>query len=265
MITFPYSKINLGLKIVNKRIDGFHNIESVFLPIPLFDSLEFGKSTSFSLKTYGNTLNINTEENILYRAWILMNNRFNIPPVDIFLIKNIPFASGLGGASADAAFFVKEINSFFNLGLSLKELSNLVLYLGSDCNFFLFDKPAYVTGRGEQVVPIDFNLTGFYLMLIVPDFKISTKYAFNNILIKNSSVDIKNTVLSKDFKIWQQTLKNDFEAIIPKSLMIIKDKLYESGALYASLTGSGSAFYGIFKTEPKNINIAKSLTFILKL
>ncbi len=264
MICFPNAKINLGLQVTRLREDGFHNLRSVVCPVPLYDAVEFKASEKFSLTVWGTGGEQLFKNNLIEKGWQLLSKRFDISAVEVHLLKNIPVGSGLGGGSADAIFFLKELLAHFQVNLAEKELLQLAAELCSDCSFFVFNKPAYVIGRGNVVEPLDFSLAGFYLMLVVPDEPVSTPEAFRRIVPKAPEYNLKKVVMQQDFDAWQKILKNDFEAVVPKHLLSIKQRLYDAGALYASLTGSGSAFYGIFKNQPEAVNIPNAKTVVLR-
>ena len=251
MICFPNAKINLGLQVALKREDGFHNLRSVFYPVLINDVLEIKKSDRFSLTLWGNTIPQPTEQNLIVKAWKLLSERYDISPVEVHLIKNIPVGSGLGGGSSDASFFMKEILNLFNIEISSKEIIKLTEQVCSDCPFFTVNQPAYVIGKGNVIESLEFNLKGYHLALIIPGETVSTQNAFRLINPKVPRYNLKKLVLTKHISQWKEQLSNDFESILSKDLLKIKNQLYDAGALYASLTGSGSAFYGIFANKPE--------------
>ncbi len=250
MLLFPNAKINLGLTVENKRDDGYYNINTVIYPIPFYDVLEFLKAKRFSINIWGKNSNIPVKDNSLSKVFKLLREKFNIPPVKVNLLKNIPAGSGLGGGSSDAAFFLKGLNEYFNLNLSNTDLLKYAASLCGDCPFFINNRPAFIYGKGDIVEPLNINFKGYYLLLVFPDTMILTKNAYSSISVKNKSRKIKETVMSRDFDVWKKFLINDFETIIPENIKRIKNMLYDAGALYASMTGSGSTFYGIFKEKP---------------
>ncbi len=265
MICFSNAKINLGLQVTRFREDGFHNLRSVVYPVPLYDGVEFKPSEKFLLTVWGTGGEQLNKNNLIEKGWQLLSKRFDIPAVEVHLLKTIPVGSGLGGGSADAIFFLKEVLTHFQVELAEKELLQLAADLCSDCPFFVFNRPAYVIGRGNVVEPLDFSLAGYFLMLVFPDVSVSTPDAFKRIVPKAPEYNLKKVVLEKDFEAWQKILKNDFESVVPKHLLTIKTKLYDAGALYASLTGSGSAFYGIFKNKPEAVGIQNAKTVVLRM
>lgn len=254
MITFPNAKINLGLNIVSKRPDGYHNLETIFYPIPLRDSLEIGVLDSSHNKSYkfhqsGIKLEGDASTNLVVKAYNLLKEEYKLPPIEIYLHKNIPTGAGLGGGSADAAFMLKLLNDKFSLNLSTSQLENYAATLGADCAFFIQNKPTFAEGIGTKFTPIDLDLKGYDLFLIKPDLFISTQMAFAKIKpqpAKHSPYKLASLPLEE----WRTKLTNDFEdSLFPElpQLAEIKDYLYNNGAIYASLSGSGSTVYGIFK------------------
>lgn len=253
MILFANGKINLGLHIKGKRADGFHDIETVLYPIPFFDVIEFYPASRFDLKIYGINIPGSIEENLVFKAFRLMQNKYSVPEIEIHLIKNIPAGSGLGGGSSDAAHLLSGLNRFFQLGLNNEQLKKLAGELGSDCPFFIENKPVIASGKGDVFHEIDLSLKGYFLVLAFPDFSIKTKEAYS--LVKEPSTQKTNlhNVIKQPIEKWNTLLANDFENVIfpryPK-LEVLKDELIRNGAIYASLTGSGSTVYGIFKNRP---------------
>ena len=252
MLVFPNAKINLGLFITEKRTDGFHNLESLFLPIPLCDILEVTVTTEdTSLVCTGESSDIPTEKNIVYKAWRLLQEACGIGPVKIHLHKIIPSGAGMGGGSSDGTFMLKALNELFNLNLSIDRLEELSAHLGSDCPFFVQNKAALISGRGEVVNPVDFSLGGKYLELVNPRIHISTAQAFQGIQPQPSNFDWKKLIESQELN---KTLSNDFEPQVFKlfpEIQIIKERLLNAGAYYASMSGTGSTVYGIFNEKPE--------------
>lgn len=253
MILFANAKINLGLQIRGKRTDGFHNLETVLYPIPFFDVIEFNAASRFDLKIYGINIPCSTEENLVSKAFRLIQSNYSIPPIKIHLIKNIPTGSGLGGGSSDAAYLMSGLNRFFQLGLNNEQLKQLAGELGSDCPFFIENKPVIASGKGDVFQQTDLSLKGYFLALAFPDFSIETKEAYS--LIKEPFTQKTNLpdVINQPIEKWDTLLSNDFENVIfpryPK-LGTLKNQFIKNGATYASLTGSGSTVYGIFKNKP---------------
>jgi len=251
MITFPNAKINLGLNIVRKREDGYHDIESCFYPIPWKDGLEVIASTKFSFHSYGLQIPGNSNENLCVKAYELLKEKYDIPSAEIHLLKKIPMGAGLGGGSADGAFTLSTLNDVFDLGISTNELKELALQLGSDCPFFIQNEPAIAKGRGEILEGVDINLSGYYLGIQNPGIHISTKEAYSGVVPKTPEIEVSE-ILKMPLNTWKEQLKNDFEASIFENypeIADLKKEMYSSGAIYASMTGSGSTVYGVFKQE----------------
>lgn len=256
MILFPSAKINLGLRVTAKRNDGFHNIESFLYPIPLRDVFEFREAAVCQLKTYGKPIPGKLSENLLCKTWKLLKKHYDIPPLEVHLLKNIPAGSGLGGGSSDAAFFLKGLNDFFQLRITDKKLMDLAAQLGSDCPFFIHNTPALVSGKGEITETCRLDLSRLYLVLVVPGVHLSTGHLFS--MIKPGIPDLSiSEIIKLPITRWQNLLRNDFEKIVfirYPVLAKIKQEFIKRGALYASMTGTGSALYGLFETKPE-INI----------
>ncbi len=270
MVCFPNAKINIGLNITSKREDGFHNIETVFYPIPLSDVLEFvpSKNKITTINTTGLALNILGKENICFRAYQLLVEDFKLPALEIHLHKIIPSGAGLGGGSADASFLLREMNDFYKLNLTSEELEKLAAKLGSDCAFFIKNKPVFAYGRGEKFQSIDLELSNYYIYLVKPEVFVSTAEAYAGVIPaepQNSLIELIKSPLSS----WKSSIINDFEQSIFKKhtlLKEIKEELYSQGAIYAAMSGSGSAVYGIFENEPKeNSRFEDCFTWISKL
>jgi len=257
MLRFAPAKINLGLYITGKRTDGYHELESLVVPIPFFDLLEAvglpeHEESTFSLT--GLEINSSREQNLVWKAWKLFTEHTVSIPVRIHLHKQIPFGAGLGGGSSDGTAMLRLLNELNNNPLSREELHGLSAELGSDCPLFLYDSPSIIRGRGEIVEPFSLSLKGYYLLLLFPGLSISTREAYENVVpVKVNSelpVHINEPVAS-----WKDTILNDFEkSLFPSYPLLedIKNRLYNLGALYASLSGSGSALYGIFEKPPVN-------------
>jgi 4-diphosphocytidyl-2-C-methyl-D-erythritol kinase len=253
VISFPNAKINLGLDVIEKRPDGYHNISSCFYPIKLTDILEIIESGKSGFTSSGRPIPGNKTDNLVLKAFELLKQDFDLPEIEIHLHKSIPTGAGLGGGSSDGAFTLKMLNSLFELFLDDSILADYALLLGSDCPFFIYNQPMMAEGRGEVLKPIPASLEGYYLCLVMPDQTISTKEAYQNIKPAKHELSVEEIVSGHPVENWSGLLKNDFEEgifrMIP-GLRNIKEKLYELGAAYASMTGSGSAFYGIFKDQP---------------
>lgn len=253
MIVYPNAKINIGLFVVEKRSDGFHNLESVFYPIALSDELEInrieGRFGECVFSNSGIPVDCAPESNLVVKAYHLLADRYKLPAVSVHLKKMIPFGAGLGGGSADAAFMLKALNEYFELNLSVLELEHYAAMLGSDCIFFIQNRPAFVSGRGELSEDIKLSLNNYSIVLLKPVAKISTKEAYAGIVPTPAPFDLRELPKYAPEE-WSRFISNDFEkSIFPHHPQIarIKQSLYDQGALYASMTGSGSSVYGIFE------------------
>ena len=255
MITYPNAKINLGLNIVEKRPDGYHNLETVFYPINLQDALEVNLlegEEEFSLKVSGVPIEGEPENNLVVKAYRLLKKDYpEMPAIDIHMYKHIPTGAGLGGGSADAAFMIKLLNDKFKLNLSIEKMEEYAAILGADCAFFIQNKPVFATGIGNIFEPIQLSLKGYYLVLVKPDIFVSTKDAFAHIIPTQPTQSLKE-IIRMPVETWRATMKNDFEDSVFQTfpeIAAIKDKLYDLGAVYASMSGSGSSVYGIFREQ----------------
>lgn len=255
MITFPNAKINLGLDIIEKRKDGYHNLNSCFYPVGLADVLEILENSKFRFEQTGIPVEGKPEENLVVRAYRLLSKDFDIPPVSIHLHKLIPTGAGLGGGSSDAAHALRLMNTLFELFLDESILADYALQLGSDCPFFIYNRPMFASGRGEILDDASPVLKGRYLYLVKPREAVSTREAYQGIIPFFPEIPIQE-ILQEPLTKWKTSLKNDFEAAVFRKLPVlekIRDALYESGAVYAAMTGSGSALYGVFEEQPENI------------
>ena len=251
MLSFPNAKINLGLRILSKRPDGYHNIESCLYPIPWRDVLEIVPAHEFSFKQTGLEIPGNSDDNLCVKAYQFLNEDYQIPPVAIHLHKVIPMGAGLGGGSADGAFAIKVLNALFDLKLPLQELKKYAARLGSDCPFFIENIPAIATDTGTTLHPTDLTLEGSWLAITHPGIHVSTKEAYAGVTPMPIAAPI-DRLLHQPIEQWKSTLINDFEASIflnHPAIAQIKNSLYEKGALYAAMSGSGSAVFGIFADE----------------
>lgn len=254
MILFPNAKINLGLNVIEKRPDGFHNIETVFYPIQWCDALEIveGKDKSFDLTITGLSVLGPMEENIIYKAWLGLNSFAKVPPIRVNLHKVLPMGAGLGGGSSDAAFFLKLANQKFNLGLSLEQLTNIARKLGADCAFFIENKPVFAVGKGDEFSSVNVNLKDYRILVVHPGINSNTKEAYHGVIPNKPLRSVKEIVENEPISNWKNCLVNDFEKSIFKKypeVEKLKNQLYEAGAIYASMSGSGSAVFGIFKDK----------------
>lgn len=258
MKTFPNCKINLGLHVIRRRDDWYHDLETLFLPVPLCDELEIEPADSFSFIQEGIAIDGDCNQNLVVRAYRLMQLELgsSIKPVAIRLRKNIPFGAGLGGGSSDAAFTLKMINELFGLGLPNSELRQLASRLGADCPFFIDNVPAFATGIGDCLEPLGYNpLQCHKIMLVKPDTAVSTADAYRGITPRDKRVDkgiSLRDVLAMPMHEWRNNLVNDFEeSVFTKypNLGEIKNRFYSAGAIYASMSGSGSSVFGIFNND----------------
>jgi 4-diphosphocytidyl-2-C-methyl-D-erythritol kinase len=251
MVAFPPCKINLGLSVVRKRSDGYHDIETCFFPVPWTDILEIIPSKEFSFSLSGNSVPGDEQDNLCVKAYRLLAQDISLPPVDIHLHKIIPTGAGLGGGSSDGAWTLRLLNDVLSLELSKDVLKQYASKLGSDCAFFIDDIPMIGTGRGEVLSPVEVDLKGKYLVIVKPEVHISTQQAYEGIVPSVPARKLADVIA--DSNQWNRHLKNDFEATILKKFPVIKNikqTLYDAGAEYASMSGSGSAVYGIFSNKP---------------
>jgi len=265
LIVFPNCKINIGLQVLRKRGDGYHDIASVFYPVPLRDALEIVPQppTSFpSIQYYGLPINGSDASNLCIQAWQLLKKDFpDLPPVQIHLLKNIPMGAGLGGGSADGACMLQLLNTRYQLQLPEERLMAYALQLGSDCPFFIINQPCYATGRGEILTPVQLDLSGYQLVLVHPGIHVVTGWAFSRIAINDSppTGTVLREAVMQPITQWRHHLINDFEQPVFEAyppLKSIKEDLYALGAVYASMSGSGSTIFGIFN---RNINLTSGL------
>ena len=260
MITYPNAKINLGLNIVEKRPDGYHNLETVFYPINLQDALEVNYlegEGEYTLKISGTPIEGEPDNNLVVKAYRLFKKDFpNMGSINIHMYKHIPTGAGLGGGSADAAFMLKLLNEKFKLNLSTEKLEEYAAILGADCAFFIQNKPVFASGIGNIFEEINLSLKGYYLVLVKPDIFVSTKDAFSNIIPMKPNHSLKE-IIRMPVETWRATMKNDFEDSVFKKfpeIAAIKDKLYDMGAIYASMSGSGSSVFGIFREQVDHVD-----------
>jgi 4-diphosphocytidyl-2-C-methyl-D-erythritol kinase len=259
MIVFPKAKINIGLRITGKRIDGYHNIESILYPVNFYDALEFVASPDHngkdSLTVTGIQVGVNPDENIVIKAVTKLRENYSFPLLRIHLHKAIPHGAGLGGGSSDAACMMKALNRHFNLSIGDSDIKTMALEIGSDCPFFIDCEPAFAYGRGEILESVSPVLTGYYLLLLNPGVVINTGEAYRNTRSGTPSNSLL-MLMARDIKEWKELIFNDFEEFAFKKFPVIrkiKDALYRSGALFSSMSGSGSSVYGIFSGMPGNI------------
>lgn len=260
MITFPNAKINLGLNIIEKRPDGYHNLETIFYPINLQDALEVTRRENndkeYTLHISGAPLEGEPEDNLVVKAYKLLKKDYpGLLPVDIHMYKHIPAGAGLGGGSSDAACMIKLLNDKFSLGLSTERMEEYAVKLGADCASFIRNKPVFATGIGNLFEPVELSLKGYHIILIKPDIFVSTRDAFAEIKPVRPAVSLKE-IVKQPMETWKNSMKNDFEDSVFKKfpeIAAIKDELYDLGAVYAAMSGSGSSVYGIFKAPIENV------------
>ncbi len=260
MITFPNAKINIGLQVTERRLDGYHNLDTVFYPIPINDALEVivAEDADYDCHLHISGINIegDTDNNLVVRAYRLLATDYSLPSVDIYLHKHIPTGAGLGGGSADAGYMLCLLNEMFELGISTEQLERYATRLGADCPFFITCTPVYATGIGNEFHPIDLNLAGWYLVVVKPDVFVSTKEAYSMVCPEKPAVTLDKKI-NRPIREWKDIISNDFEkgifALHPE-LGSIKAKLYELGATYAAMSGSGSALFGLFAEPVENID-----------
>ncbi len=258
MLSFPNAKINLGLNIIEKRSDGYHNIETVFYPVVWKDVLEIipsGKrinsKSEVQFRSSGIKISGSRQKNLCIKAYHLLKEKYPLPPVQMHLHKLIPIGAGLGGASSDAASTLILLNKIFILNISENELEKLTATLGADCSFFIRNKPVFASGKGDEFEEIGIDLSEYFIAVLKPSVHVSTATAYKNCEPKHPEVSIKE-ILKMPINEWKNFLVNDFEKTILKNhpeIKHAKEQLYDSGALYASMSGSGSAVFGIFSEE----------------
>ena len=279
MLTFPCAKINLGLNITSKREDGYHNLETIFYPVPLTDALEvklmhddFPSDEPCDLKITGNAVDCDEKNNLVVKAYTLLAQDFKLPRVHTHLVKRIPMQAGLGGGSADGAFMIRLLDERFRLNMGIAEMERYASRLGSDCAFFITTEPSFGTGRGEVLEPVNIaeqNLQGYYIAIVKPAIAVSTREAFKQIICRQPEHCCRD-IVRQPVETWKTILTNDFEEPAFKQhpeLADIKQRLYDLGAVYAQMSGSGSAFFGLFRTDPQQLKNAfpACYTFTTKL
>lgn len=265
MLSYPNAKINIGLNITEKRNDGFHNIVSVFYPIQWCDALEIIPSSSANkFNSTGIPIPGSSESNLCMKAHQLLQEHYDISNVHIHLHKLIPIGAGLGGGSADAAYTLKMLNELFSLNLGRDELLSFAKKLGSDCAFFIDNKPTLATEKGDVFQETTLDLSSYEILVVNPQIHIGTAEAYAGVTPRQIALDLFKQQLSEDPKKWKGHLSNDFEkSIFPNHADIsnLKDQLYTMGAIYSSMTGSGSSVYGIFKKRPKTTPIPDNYVY----
>ena len=266
MITFPIAKINLGLNVVEKRLDGYHNLQTVFYPVPIMDALEiapmsegFPSDVDCDLKVTNIHIEGDEQRNLVVRAYQLLKKDFpSLPRIHTHLWKGIPTQAGMGGGSSDCAYMIRLLNETFDLQLTNEQMQQYAAQLGADCAFFIESVPCYAEGIGEQLEPISLDLSGWYIGVVRPDIPVPTKEAFSRIHPHYPSLNCREVVM-QPVETWRDNLINDFEesvfALHPE-IGAVKEQLYKMGATYAAMSGSGSALFGLFKEEPDGLRQA---------
>ena len=270
MIAYPNAKINLGLNILRKRDDGFHAIESVFYPIPWKDLLEvvvdeYSAAGSVTFTSSGIPVPSDGKPNLCERTYGLLHQLHELPAIKMHLHKMIPIGAGLGGGSADAAFALNVLNKLFQLSHTTVQLENLAAQLGSDCPFFVANTPKLVSGRGEVMVETSVNLAGYHVAVAYPNIHISTAEAYAGVRPAVPELSVEE-IVALPVAQWKSLLKNDFENSLflrYPELAALKAAMYAQGAVYASMTGSGSAVYGIFASKPVDLAFSEEITMRL--
>ena len=266
MITFPIAKINLGLNVVEKRLDGYHNLQTVFYPVPIMDALEiapmsegFPSDVDCDLKVTNIHIEGDEQRNLVVRAYQLLKKDFpSLPRIHTHLWKGIPTQAGMGGGSSDCAYMIRLLNETFDLQLTNEHMQQYAAQLGADCAFFIESVPCYAEGIGEQLEPISLDLSGWYIGVVRPDIPVPTKEAFSRIHPHYPALNCREVVM-QPVETWRDNLINDFEesvfALHPE-IGAVKEQLYKMGATYAAMSGSGSALFGLFKEEPDGLRQA---------
>jgi 4-diphosphocytidyl-2-C-methyl-D-erythritol kinase len=256
MIFFPNAKINIGLNVVSKREDGYHNLETIFFPIKLADALEFVEAEKTTLTTSGIQIDGLPEQNLILKAYHLIKSDFKLPQLHFHLHKVIPFGAGLGGGSSDAAFTLKTLNDYFKLGLSIQKLESYASQIGADCPFFINNKPTFATGIGNKFHEIQLDLSDYEIVVLKPNVTVSTPEAYKNVIPRNPKFRLTE-IIKTPVDQWKNLVVNDFEkSVFAKYHQIaeLKRLLYDLGANFASMSGSGSAVFGIFRHLPTNLD-----------
>jgi len=252
MISFPNAKINIGLNVVEKRPDGYHNLETIFYPVQLADGLEMIESDKTEFTSSGIEINGTLENNLVFKAYDLLKQDFDLPALKLHLHKVVPFGAGLGGGSSDAAFTLKMLNEWFNLNLTTGQLEQYASKIGADCPFFITNKPTFAHGIGDQFEPIQIDLSDYKIVIVKPNCSVSTPEAYRNVIPAKPAFNLRE-IGSVAIEEWKKFIINDFEkSVFPQYPEIenLKNILYDLGAIYASMSGSGSAVFGIFRHLP---------------
>jgi len=259
MLTFANAKINLGLFLTEKRADGYHNLQTIFYPIRINDVVELIDAEETSMLIKGVDIPGDAGDNICIKAFKILQKEFGLPNQQIVLLKNIPVGAGLGGGSSDAAFLVKLVNQKFNLGLSAEQMEAYVRPLGADCAFFVKNKPTYAFAKGDEFEELSVDLSAYYVVLVKPPVHVSTAQAYSKVNVKQPSTSLKD-LIHLPLQDWQAHIFNDFEPSVFQQypqIEQIKTKLYQAGAKFALMSGSGSSVFGIFENEVKLPDLEK--------
>lgn len=256
MIIYPNAKINLGLHVIEKRGDGFHNIESVFYPVAWQDMLEVlpdpSKENGVTFSSSGILIPGDVNDNLCVKAYELISKEYPMPAVKVHLHKIIPIGAGLGGGSSDAAFFIKALNEIFELNLAWGELHHYAKQLGADCSFFITNRPVLAEGKGDQLESIAVSLKGKHVAIVYPGIHVNTGEAYNGITPSKPAIALENLIVETPLEKWKNVLVNDFEKTVFEkypAIKALKEKMYDHGAIYSAMSGSGSAVFGIFENE----------------
>ncbi len=252
MINFPNAKINIGLNVLSRRADGFHDLETILYPVKIHDALEIIEADELSMGFSGLEIPGNIEDNLCIKGYQLLKKDFVLPPVKIHLHKNIPIGAGLGGGSADAAFFIKLMNQKFVLGMSEEQMTGYAKQLGTDCAFFIRNEPVFAFEKGDEFEPIKLDLSGYHFVLVMPPVHVSTSEAYQSVKPAAASQSLFELIQLPVVQ-WKNEIKNDFEKHIFQNhpeIRGVKAALYDAGAIYAGMSGSGSSVFGIFKSKP---------------
>lgn len=259
MISFANAKINIGLNLTEKRSDGYHNLETIFYPIKLYDVIELIDSEETSCVIKGLDIPGNENDNLCLKAFKSLQRDFDLPNQQIILLKNIPIGAGLGGGSADAAFLIKLINTKFKLDLSIDKMQDYARALGADCAFFIENKPVYAFGIGDEFEDITIDLSAYFLVLVKPNVHVSTAQAYQNVVVKKPIKSVKE-LIQLPIKEWKKNILNDFESSVfaqYPEIEKIKSELYSSGATFVLMSGSGSTVFAVFEKEVKLLELEK--------
>ncbi len=260
MIVFPNAKINIGINITGRRADGYHNIETVFYPLPIYDALEALPGQELTFQSSGLDIPGRIEDNLCIRGYHLLKKDYDLPPVNIHLLKHIPIGAGLGGGSANAAFFIRLLNGLFSLGLTSEQMLDYARILGADCAFFVENKPVFAFEKGDRFEDVDLDLSGFHIVLVMPPAHVSTAEAYRGVRPAPVTESLKDLIRLPVAE-WKSHIKNDFEYSVFKNHPLIrgvKAALYDAGALYASMSGSGASVFGIFTKKPDLSELEKT-------